>query len=76
MLELNSISGVCPQRKFFNSSLYWFGDQEVIMGLGATDVESGSRWTLGGLIPGPVGIWGGVGLGPERSWSFLDVFAP
>lgn len=46
------------------------------MGLGATDVESGSRWTLGGLIPGPVGIWGGVGLGPESSWSFLDVFAP
>ena len=38
------------------------------MGLGATDVESGSRWTLGGLIPGPVGICGG-GI---RSWEQLE----
>lgn len=37
------------------------------MGLGTTDVESGSRWTLGGLIPGPVGIWGSR----IRSWEQL-----
>lgn len=58
MVELNSKSGVCPQRKSFNPSLHWLRDQEVIMDLGTADVESGSRWALRGLIPGPVGIEG------------------
>jgi len=46
------------------------------MDLGTTDVESGSRWTLRGLIPGPVGIGVCGGEGSGSSWSFLDVFAP
>jgi len=44
------------------------------MDLGTTDVESGSRWTLRGLIPGPVGIgvWGGKVLGAVGvSWMSL-----